>query len=1069
MREPRRRSIVIAGLALCALLWNAAAPAWGQTSLDRAALSGAIRDATGGVLPGATVSITSVATGAVRDGVSDEAGVYRAVALAPGTYEVRVALDGFATKVFPAVVLTIGQQAELDVQLDVAPTSTTVVVQGTAKLVETTRVAQASTLSQVEIDGLPINQRSFLDFALLTPGVTGANPLATPTPTNSPTSGLSFSGQDQRSNEVTIDGADNMDAAVNAVRSTLSQDAVQEFQVLRSSFSAEFGRARAGVVNIVSKSGTNVHRGGGFLFVRDDALDARNAFAVAPDGTPSDPPFSRQQYGGTWGGPLVRDRAFFFGSVEELRRRESVFVSVLQSRQALSATPSQQRLFDALAASGDPALAGLAAAFTHPALGVLNTTRLTFPDTVSLLERESGTFPFASDSHTASFRIDLPRSSGNQTTGRVNVNSATADGNDVGGLRGVTSGTSSTTRNVSAVASDTQVLSSRSINILRGQYGHFRTAVLPADPTGPGIVIGGVAQVGRDLYNPTDYTWNIVQAGDTFFQSRGRHQLKAGGDILHMRSRDARAEVFLAGQFTFAEAIPLAAVLDGALGPGTTAGLATLLATPTSANGLGRPDLLPDLLAPITSLQSYNFGLPVVYLQGFGDPTTDINYTQVSAFVEDEVRLGRATLSAGLRYDTDWRDASINLASESAPFSLAPSVITDRNNFAPRLGLAYAVGGDNQTVLRGGWGLFYQNALQVSGFTSRVLSGQISQVFLPLTGIPGVNGTSADVWQQYRRDGRVDQNTLASLGISPGTTPAALLVGSDGTPNAVSSQASAGIEHAFAPDWSMAAEYSYNRGRHILRSRDVNVRSIGPNAFALPGLDPRFLQLSVLEGSGRSEYHGLSLSLRRRYSQRWAMSASYTLGRAMDDVTDFTLETQPDDQTNLGAEWGPSSFDQRHRVVASGVWQSPPAESAAAAWLADWSVAPIVTYASGRPFTALAGFDVNGDAHADTDRARLRSGLPAGRNSGIGPAYFSVDLRLARSVALQSRSRVDLTLEVFNLFNRVNYSGVNRVFGSQAVPDGTIHGDSRLAPTTPGGFTSALAARQLQVGVRIRF
>ena len=415
-------------------------------------------------------------------------------------------------------------------------------------------------------------------------------------------------------------------------------------------------------------------------------------------------------------------------------------------------------------------------------------------------------------------------------------------------------------------------------------------------------------------------------------------------------------------------------MIDGALGPGTTAGLGSLLASPTSAGGLGRPDLLPDLLAPITSLQSYNFGLPVVYLQGFGDPTTDINYTQLGAFVQDEVRLGsRATLSLALRYDTDWRDPSVNVASASAPFVLERSVITDRNNFAPRLGAAYALGADHETVLRGGWGLFYQNALQVSGFTSRVLSGQISQVFLPLTGIPGVNGTSADVWQRYVRDGHVDQDTLTSLGISPGTTPAVLLVGRDGTPNPVSAQASAGVEHAFAADWAMAAEYSYNRGRHILRSRDVNVRSVGPNTFALPGLDPRFLQLGVLEGTGRSEYHGLSLSLRRRYADRWGMSASYTFGHAMDDVTDFTVETQPDDQTNLGAEWGPSSFDQRHRFVASAVWQSPVGD-AVPVWLADWSLAPIVTYASGRPFTALTGFDANGDSHADTDRARLQSG-----------------------------------------------------------------------------------------------
>ncbi len=381
--------------------------------------------------------------------------------------------------------------------------------------------------------------------------------------------------------------------------------------------------------------------------------------------------------------------------------------------------------------------------------------------------------------------------------------------------------------------------------------------MLPTDPTGPGVVIGGVAQMGRDLYNPTDYAWNIVQAGNTFFYTRGRHELKIGGDLLYMRSRDARAEVFLAGQFLFAEAIPLAAVIDGALGPGTTAGLGSLLASPTSAGGLGRPDLLPDLVAPITSLQSYNFGLPVVYLQGFGDPTTDITYTQLGTFVQDEVRLGsRATLSLALRYDTDWRDPSVNVASASAPFVLERSVITDRNNFAPRLGAAYALGADHETVLRGGWGLFYQNALQVSGFTSRVLSGQ------DLAGVPALDGDSRGqrhVGRRvagYVRDGHVDQNTLTSLGISPGTTPAVLLVGRDGTPNPVSAQASAGVEQAFASDWAIAAEYSYNRGRHILRSRDVNVRSVGPNMFALPGLDPRFVQLGVLEGTGRSDTTG---------------------------------------------------------------------------------------------------------------------------------------------------------------------------------------------------------------------
>ncbi len=1054
-------------IAMAVGLWMTPALATAQVGLDKASLSGTVRDQTAGVLPGADVVVTNPATGATRAVVTDGRGIYLLAALAPGTYDVRVELSGFAPKAIPAVVLSVGQRAELDVVLVLPQASALVVVEAAAGVIEPTRVAQATTLSRTEIEGLPINQRNFLDFALLTPGATAANSLATPTPTNSPSSGLSFAGQDLRSNNVTIDGADNMDPAVNAVRSTLSQDAVQEFQVLRSSFSAQFGRARGGVVNIVSKSGTNDLHGGGFAFLRDDALDTRNAFARDSTGAAVDPPFRRSQAGFTLGGPIARDRAFYFGSYEHLRRRESAFVGPFRRDELVRATASQRALFDALGASGDPQLALTAAIFAHPTSGLLNTTPATFPHTLALLEREGGAFPFASDSHTGSVRVDVNLASSHQLMARLNANDSEVEGNDVGGLRGVSSGTRSTTRNLAAVVSDTHVVSASTVNILRAQGGRFHTAVLPTDPSGPGILLGGVAQFGRDLYNPTDYAWNILQVGDTVLHSRGRHQVKVGVDLVHMRAREARAEVFLAGQFQFAEAIPLAAILDTVQGPGATAALAARLATPTAAGGLGRPDLLPALTAPISALQSYNLGLPVVYLQGFGDPTTDITYTQFGAFVQDEIRLGdRATLDVGLRYDTEWLDPSVHTAPGPVPFTLATATIADRNNLAPRIGAAYVLGPSRRTVVRGGWGLFYQNSLQVAGFSSRVLSGQITQLFLPLTGLPGITGTSADVWQRFQRDGRVDGDTLRALGLTPGTTPAVLLTGRERTPNPVSAQASAGIEHELHPDLSVSAEYTYNRGRNILRLRDVNVRAVGPNQFAVPGLDPRFLQLNVFEATGRSAYHGVSVAARKRFSRGWSMLASYTLGRARDDVTDFTLETQPDDQTNLAAEWGPSSYDQRHRLVASAVVVAP---ASAPSWLAHWSMAPIVTYASGRPFTLLAGYDANGDLHADTDRARLASGEPVGRNTGVGPSYFAVDARLARQLRVGARAQIGLTVEAFNLLNRTNYSGVNRVLGALPAPDGDVRGRADLAPTQPLGFVSAFAARQIQLGVRVSF
>jgi hypothetical protein len=338
-------------------------------------------------------------------------------------------------------------------------------------------------------------------------------------------------------------------------------------------------------------------------------------------------------------------------------------------------------------------------------------------------------------------------------------------------------------------------------------------------------------------------------------------------------------------------------------------------------------------------------------------------------------------------------------------------------------------------------------------------------VFLPLTGLPGIPGTSADVWQQYQQNGRVNADTLKRLGITPGTTPAVLLVGRDDLPNAYSSQASVGVEREIADDLSIAAEYAYNRGYNIVRLRDINVRKIGSDQFTLPGLDPRFLQLNAFEATGRSSYHGLSMSVRKRYAQRWGLAASYTWARALDDVTDFTLETEPQDQTDLASEWGPSTYDQRHRLVASAVYLSPEQGK----WSGNWSIAPIITYASGRPFNLLLGYDANGDAHTETDRARLTNGLSVGRNTGVGPNLLTTDVRIGRQIMTRARCRMELTVDVFNLFNRTNYSGVNHVFGSRAIASESVTPRKDLPPTEPLGLSSAYPARQVQAGVRVAF
>src|SRR5262245_46795250 len=243
---------------------------------------------------------------------------------------------------------------------------------------ELERSQQSDTITQDQIQKLPINARSFLDFSLLTAGVTDARGLISFSMPQTPSSGLSFLGQSGRANNVTIDGVDNNDSAVGAVRGTLSQEAVQEFQINRSNYSAEFGHASGGFINIVSRSGTNTWQGSAFALLRNQSLDARNAFAFGESGSRIEPPFSRIQSGFSAGGPIRHDRTFVFGSYERLRQRESRFVSFLENPRFFEPTPSQRTLIDALTSVG---LGDLGLQLKN----ALTTSDSTYPETVRIL------------------------------------------------------------------------------------------------------------------------------------------------------------------------------------------------------------------------------------------------------------------------------------------------------------------------------------------------------------------------------------------------------------------------------------------------------------------------------------------------------------------------------------------------------------------------------------------------------------------------------------------------------------------------------------------------------------
>ncbi|MFQ5739267.1 MAG: carboxypeptidase regulatory-like domain-containing protein, partial [Acidobacteriota bacterium] len=1042
-----------------------------QAQINTADLAGVVKDQTGAVLPGVDLTVSNVRTGLSRSAISDDRGNYRFPLLPPGLYEVRAELPGFATKIYRDNTLTVGQSANLDILLEPAGTQTEIVVRTDVNIVEKERTVQASTINQLQIENLPINGRNFLDFALLTPGVSDKSTLATARAVQTPTSGLSFGGQDQRSNSLTIDGADNVDLISNSVRSTLSQDAIQEFQINRNTFAAEFGRSRGGMINIVSKSGTNAFHGSGFFFFRDNSLDARNTFAFGPGGTPADPDFNRYQWGGTVGGPIVEDRTFFFGSYERLDRDESLFVNFLDDTSIFEPTTSQKELFGFLASTGIPSLQLLSAAFIDPRFGVLQTLDANFPATLNLFRNESGVFPFSANSNTFSIKVDHQASSSNQMYFRFNHTDSFTDNASFGALEGVSNGVKFDVEDLASVFSDTHIFSPSTLNEFRFQFARRQFNVPTNDPFGPEVVVSGVAEFGREFFNPTGYDENTYQITNNFTVIRGSHTLKMGGD-LEVTDLDGFAEVFLGGQFTFGEAIPLAIIMDTLLGPGTAAGLITQLATPTSLGGLGNPALLTTVTDPITAVQSFNFGLPITYFQGFGDPTTGFTLPQLGLYLQDTWKVSQNfTLNLGVRYDTDWPSDTQNVISKTAPFQFETGPANDRNNFAPRLGFAWDPWNNGRTVVRGGYGIFYQNFFQAIAFVSQVLSGQISQVFLPITGLPGITDvTSADIWGYIQATGATGQEALQAFGINPGTTPSVILPGAGDVQSPYSHQASFGIEQAFGSDWALSLDYILNRGVHLIRSRDINVNQVGPNEFVNPpAADLRFIQINSIETSGSSIYHGFTAALRKRFSHHYAFNVAYTLGKSIDDTTDFITQFQANNQRDLRSERSLSTFDQRNRFVVSGVFNSPYRVSSSQGVgkniLADWVLSPIITWANGKPFNLLLGFDANGDTHEETDRPVLTNGLLAGRNTGKGPNFFSTDLRLARRFRLpRENTFFEFTFEAFNLFNNVNYAGVNNVVGNLALDTSTVTGSKSIPANRPLGFTAAFDPRQIQFG-----
>ena len=1018
-------------------------------------IEGVVHDESMAVIPGVTVTARDVARGVERSLITSETGEFVFTLLTPGVYMLLFESDDFAPLTLEGLEVLVGETATFSPQLVVAAAQTEVVVSAEAQrsAIEPQRVAQSDHIDSIRIENLPINRRDYLDLALLTPGVVDAKYIANSTDRRiapTPTSGLGVGGGNGRTNTFMIDGLDNLYNS-GSVRSSISQEAVQEFQVNRSTFSSEQGGAPGATINIVTKGGTNQLHGGLFGVLRNRRFQARNYF------DPGKSAYTRAQNGVSIGGPIFKNKTFWYGAFERLDRNESQIVPLLADPSFLtSLTPSQQTLADVLGASGPPAF--------RPVIDQLaaSLTPGNHPGVRELFEDNSGIFPFSELRQQLITRVDHTFSENHNMFFRGNWTGQDGQNTDFGALVARNRGRNTSVNDFALAFGDTYVINSKWLSETRIGAGYHDFGVHPTDPHGPAISISGFGVFGRDFILPTRVVERVAQFRQNFMRVSSRQTLKFGIDYNPLRDW-VRSETFFSGRFIFSEAIPLANIIDGAL-PGASQLVKGVLA------GAGQPQLGEFVDRPISAIQAFALGLPTVYQQGFGDPYWAGWANRLNFFFEDSIRVTpKLKLTLGLRHE----------------FEIKTRFPRDFNNIAPRAGFAWSP--DPKTVIRGGYGIYYARIDGQIAYINDLLgeAQQIYQVFIPLTGVGGIQSaltgeplTSAEIYQTQKARGvigtrGITPQDLAIHGIDPGPGYP-LRVGfrvAEDTVNPYAQQGSFEIQRDVG-GFALSTAYNFNRGVHLIRPLDLNIYEAGTNDQGRPIVgfhDPLILQDNVYGSWGRSYYHALILQVQKRFSQNFTVSAHHTWSKTIDEATDYNSSFEPHLQWDARNELALSHFHRGHRFVANAVatspWRAGRGRGLGHNLLSDFTFSGIILARSFAPFNLENGVDSIGDRHTDTHRPW---GL--GRNVGVGPAFFGMDIRLTRSFSLSERIRLRIVGEVFNLLNKTNFKGVNGQVGNMSleeVPDRPT--GLRGNVTDPFSFTSAFDPRQFQISLRLSF
>lgn len=1056
-----RLSLVV----LVSLLAASAAPAWAQE--HRASIRGTVVDPALAPLAGVEVTVTSEATNQARKAKSDERGRFSVPELAPGAYRIDVKHPGYGPFI-ARTSLTLNQEFWLDVPLQLGDLVQAVDVTAPFIPIDRDSPRLHTFIDTRQLIGLPLDGRNFLELALLAPGTA-------PAPQGSASSvrgdfALSVNGGREDFNGFLLDGVSNVDPKLNTPGVRPPVDAIREFEVLTSTYDASFGRNGGGQINMITKSGSNRLSGSAYEFFRNTSLSGRNYFAPRDEPAPE---YNRNQFGGTIGGPILRDRTFFFADYERTRLREAVTrvtnVPTLAERNGDFSQTLFQRPFDIF--TGQPFPGGQIPSFYVSPIGRAIAALYPAPNRSTPLANYVSSPTLGDDIHQFDTRVDHALPAGARLTARYSFSDRQLfepfAGAGFAAIPGF--GTEVPRRGQNLGISFTHTPSPSFVNDVRFGYNRVSIGVFGEDTgvtngsvglpslspnardAGLSVIsVAGYSPLGHEYTTPQESTSDTFQVADTGTWIHGSHLLKFGGEWYGVR-QSAYRDVQSRGFLTF--------INQGYTG-----------------------NALADLL----------LGLPVLTGGARLDNPQNLRANRWSVFAQDDWRLWpNFVISAGLRYD--YASPAVDADNRANLYDAATGQLVqvgtngmprggyepDRNNVAPRAGFAWTIDREAKNVLRGGYGIYYnQGSLATAeGLYFNPPYFNLG-VYFPDRGLPPL--TLADPFP-------------ASF---PVYIPPSATAFERDLQTPWLEHWNVNVQHQIGHSRSIEVAYVGSRGHDLISARDMNQPQASPAPFNLRP-NPAFADITLIESRASSRYNALQMRYQQRPASGQALLFSYTYGKSTDDASGFFTSAGdpnfPQNSLDPAAERGRSAFDIRHRLSASfscpvpfGAGQPLLANNGwLTSLLSNWELQGVGTIQSGRPFTVALLPDID---NSNTGRSNLGFGnndrpnvtgdpalsnptpemwfdtaaftMPpygsfgnATRNSLDGPAYANLNVALVKLVRFGGTGQLQLRAEAFNIFDRANFD----------LPDGF------LGSPTFGKILSAQSPRRVQFGVRALF